>query len=95
MSLIVKRHHRFEDGSRLIAGDEVKPDSVGQAMINLLLDADILVEVPTRLSYFQLLPDFSGVEGSTERLDVGALFPALCVPRLKTSPKNCDTMQSS
>jgi hypothetical protein len=79
MSLIVKRHHRFEDGSVLIAGDELKPNSLDQLTINTLLDADILTEVPTRLSYYQLLPDFAGVS-DVSSADRSHPFPGLTIP---------------
>jgi hypothetical protein len=82
MSLIVKRHHRLpESGIMLYAGDEVAPGSLEAILINRLLDADILVEVPTRISYFALLPSFAGVSPSAKLATV-ANFPELVIPPL-------------
>jgi hypothetical protein len=81
MSLIVKRHHRLDPGTLLIAGDEVT--GLDQATVLRLLDADILVECPTRLSYFALLHDFAGV-GQIDKDSISTLFPELAIPAGKS-----------
>jgi hypothetical protein len=64
MTLIAKRHYRLPDGAQLIAGDEVPPGLFPGGVIDVLLDSDTLVEIPSRLSYFALLPDFAGGNAS-------------------------------
>ena len=81
-ALIVKRSHRFPDGQLLYAGDELRPGSLDQATIDLLFDLDVLCEVPTRISYFALLPDFAGVEAGSQKLTAG-VFPELAFPAEK------------
>jgi hypothetical protein len=83
MSLIVKRHHRLpESGINLYAGDEVAPGSLEVTLIDQLLDAGILAEVPTRISYFALLPSFAGVEHRSKSGTApnSLLFPELVIP---------------
>jgi hypothetical protein len=85
---IFKRHHRLLDGALLHAGDELPPGLLEPDVIDMLLDADILVEIPSRLSYFALLHDFSGVEASTENVSIRYIFPEICVQsRLDSKPE--------
>jgi hypothetical protein len=85
--LVVKRHHRLEDGSLLIAGDELRPGIFDADAVNRLLDLDIVVECSSRLSYFALLHDFSLVEASSDHIPVANMFPELCIPQLDASNK--------
>jgi len=84
MSLIVKLYHRLPS-QLLYAGDEVPPGLLEQDAIDLLLDAGVLGEIPTRLSYFALLHSFS--ESSSIRMssDSGTPhpFPELVIPLAK------------
>jgi hypothetical protein len=94
MTIIFKRHFRLSNGQLCHAGDEVASGLFDQPTIDGLFDSDVVVEAPSRLSYYQLLPDFSGV-GATERLDVASMFPALAIPRLDSRAQKSDTVQSS
>jgi hypothetical protein len=84
MTIIFKRHHRLPDGQLCHAGDEVPPGLLEPDVVNSLFDSDIVVESPSRLSYFALLKSFAGAEASTEQLDVASMFPALAIPGQKS-----------
>jgi len=86
-ALIIKRHHRLPGGQLLHAGDEIPPGLLEAGAIDLLMDADILVEVPTRLSYFALLHSFAGSKSADEASSLSALFPELAIPRLDSTSK--------
>jgi hypothetical protein len=77
MTLICKCPHSLPSGELLYNGDELQPGLLDQATIDLLLDQDILVEVPTRLSSFALLHSFAGV-GDVEVVRPHP-FPELCI----------------
>jgi hypothetical protein len=83
MSLIVKRHHRLPAGVLLRAGDELAPGLLDPASVDQLIDQGILVEVPTRLSYFALLPDFAGADRAkfATAANLADVFPGLVIPK--------------
>jgi hypothetical protein len=59
--------------------------SLDTVTIHTLTDADVLCEVPGRLSYFSLLHSFAGVElAPSEHCDVATSFPELAIPTEKS-----------
>jgi hypothetical protein len=93
-TIVIKRHYRLSNELVLHAGDELGPSLIDQSIIDALLDQDVLVETPSRLSYFALLPDFADA-APTERLDVASLFPTLAIPRLDSPGQKSDKVSPS
>jgi hypothetical protein len=78
MTLVAKKTYQ-RPGMLLVCGDEIKPGLLDQATIDALLDAGVLVEVSSRLSYFALLHSFSGV-GDVKYASTSHPFPELAIP---------------
>jgi hypothetical protein len=79
MTLIVRQPH-YRNGILLLhPGDELAPGLLAKDEIDQLLDSGVLVEVPTRLSYFALLPDFAGAP-KTRDPGIASSFPQFTIP---------------
>ena len=77
---LVARQPWYRDGIPLLyPGDEVAPGVLTKDEIDQMLDSGVLVEVPTRISYFALLFGFAG-DGNRSRSPVERLYPELTIP---------------